>query len=156
MTTKIQQVLMTGKTHTTASRREGAPRGDERVDIRMSTPGEAGNDIVLEATPLHPTAEQLFAGAWSACYTGALGVAAKAKKVALPADMAVDIEVDLGQTGGAYFLQARIDVRMPGVAHDVAEAIAQAAHQMCPYSKAVHGNIDVATNVSAAEALAAQ
>ncbi|MDM0067271.1 Ohr family peroxiredoxin [Variovorax sp. J31P207] len=156
MTTKIQQVLMTGKTHTTASRRAGDPRGDERVDIRMSTPGEAGNDIVLEATPLHPTAEQLFAGAWSACYTGALGVAAKAKKVALPADMAVDIEVDLGQTGGAYFLQARIDVRMPGVAHDVAEAIAHAAHQMCPYSKAVHGNIDVATNVIAAEALAAQ
>ncbi|MGJ7506113.1 Ohr family peroxiredoxin [Variovorax sp. GT1P44] len=155
MTTKIQQVLMTGKTHTTASRGEGGPRNDERVDIRMSTPGNAGNEIALEAIQLHPTAEQLFAGAWSACYTGALGVAAKARKVALPADMAVDIEVDLGQTGGAYFLQARIDVRMPGVEHDVAEAIAHAAHQMCPYSKAVHGNIDVATNVIAAEALAA-
>ncbi|MDN8616343.1 Ohr family peroxiredoxin [Variovorax ginsengisoli] len=156
MTTKIQQVLMTGKTHTTASRRAGGPRDDAHVDIRMSTPGKTGHEIVLEAVELHPTAEQLFAGAWSACYTGALGVAAKAKKVALPADMAVDIEVDLGQTGGAYFLQARIDVRMPGVAHDVAEAIAHAAHQMCPYSKAVHGNIDVATNVIAAEALAAQ
>ncbi|MDM0075529.1 Ohr family peroxiredoxin [Variovorax sp. J2P1-59] len=155
MTTKIQTVLLTGKTHTTPSHREGAPRGDERVDIRMSIPGKADNEIVLQAIQLHPTAEQLFAGAWSACYTGALGVAAKAKKVALPADMAVDIEVDLGQTGGAYFLQARIDVRMPGVALDVAEAIAHAAHQMCPYSKAVHGNIDVATNIVAADALAA-
>jgi Ohr subfamily peroxiredoxin len=155
MTTKIQNVLMTGKTHTTASRREGAPRGDERVDIQMSTPGKPGNEIVLEAIQLHPTAEQLFAGAWSACYTGALGVAAKAKKVAVPSDMSVDIEVDLGQTGGAYFIQARIDVRMPGVAHGLAEAIAHAAHQMCPYSKAVHGNIDVVTNVVAAEALAA-
>lgn len=155
MTTKIQTVLMTGKTHTTASRSEGAPHADDRVDIRMSIPGKAGNEIVLEAIQLHPTAEQLFAGAWSACYTGALGVAAKAKKVALPSDMSVDIEVDLGQTRGAYFIQARIDVRMPGVALDVAEAIAHAAHEMCPYSKAVHGNIDVATNVVVAEALAA-
>jgi lipoyl-dependent peroxiredoxin len=155
MTTKIQTVLMTGKTHTTASRREGAQRSDGRVDIQMSVPGKSGNEIVLKDTELHPTAEQLFAGAWSACYTGALGVAAKTKRVPLPSDMSVDVEVDLGQTGSAYFIQARIDVYMPGVAHDVAEAIAHAAHQMCPYSKAVHGNIDVVTNVVAAEALAA-
>ena len=155
MTTRIQNVLMTGKTHTTASRREGTPRGDDRIDIRLSIPGRAGNEIELKAVELHPTAEQLFAGAWSACYTGALGYAAKAKKVTLPADMSVDIEVDLGTAGSAYFLQARIDVRMPGVALDVAEAIAHAAHQMCPYSKAVHGNIDVATNIVATEAVAA-
>ena len=154
-TTKIQTVLMTGKTHTTASRHEGTPRGDDRIDIRLSTPGKAGNEIALTAVELHPTAEQLFAGAWSACYTGALGYAAKAKKVALPSDMSVDIEVDLGMTGNAYFIQARIDIRMPGVAIDVAEAIAHAAHQMCPYSKAVHGNINVATNVVATDAVAA-
>ena len=155
MTTKIQTVLLTGKTHTTASRSEGAPRGDERVDIQLSIPGKAGNEIEFNAIQMHPTAEQLFAGAWSACYTGALGLVAKSKKVALPSDMSVDIEVDLGKTGNAYFIQARIDVRMPGVARDVANAIANAAHDVCPYSKAVHGNIDVATNVIAAEALAA-
>jgi lipoyl-dependent peroxiredoxin len=155
MTTKIQTVLFTGKTHTTPSRRDGAPRGDDRMDIQLSTPGKAGNEIGFTAIQNHPAAEQLFAGAWSACYTGALGHAAKAKKVALPSDMSVDIEVDLGMTGNAYFIQARIDVRMPGLALDVAEAIAHAAHQMCPYSKAVHGNIDVVTNVVAAEAVAA-
>ena len=155
MTTKIQTVLMTGKTHTTASRREGAPRGDERIDIQLSTPGKPGNEIELKAVQLHPTAEQLFAGAWSACYTGALGYAAKAKKVTVPADMSVEIEVDLGMTGNAYFIQARIEVRMPGVPLDVAEAIAHAAHEMCPYSKAVHGNIDVATSVVATDAVAA-
>ena len=155
MTTKIQTVLMTGKTHTTASRREGTPRGDERIDIQLSTPGKAGNEIELTAVQLHPTAEQLFAGAWSACYTGALGYAAKAKKVVLPSDMSVDIEVDLGTAGNAYFLQARIDIRMPGVALDVAEAIAHAAHDMCPYSKAVHGNINVATNIVATDAVVA-
>ena len=79
----------------------------------------------------------------------------EAKKVVLPSDMSVDIEVDLGMTGNAYFIQARIDIRMPGVARDVAEAIAHAAHAMCPYSKAVHGNIDVATNVLVADAVAA-
>lgn len=155
MTPKIQNVLLTGKTHTTASRHEGARRGDDRLDIRLSTPGKAGNDIVFTAIQMHPTAEQLFAGAWSACYTGALGLAAKAKKVALPSDTSVDIEVDLGKTGDAYFIQARIDVRMPGVALDVAEAIALAAHDICPYSKAVHSNIDIATNVVAADAVAA-
>jgi Ohr subfamily peroxiredoxin len=155
MTTKIQTVLLTGKTHTTASRREGAPRGDDRLDIQLSTPGDAGNDIGFTAIQGHPAAEQLFAGAWSACYTGALHLAAKAKKVALPSDMSVDIEVDLGKTGSAYFIQARIEVRMPGVALDVAEAIAHAAHEACPYSKAVHGNIDVTTKVVAADAVAA-
>ena len=155
MTTKIQTVLLTGKTHTTPSHREGAPRGDERVDIRLSTPGKAGNEIEFTAIQNHPAAEQLFAGAWSACYTGALGLAAKAKKVTLPSDMSVDIEVDLGMTGNAYFIQARINVRMPGIALDLAEAIAHAAHEACPYSKAVHGNIDITTTVVATEAMAA-
>ena len=155
MTTKIQTVLLTGKTHTTASRHEGAPLGDDRLDIQLSTPGNTANDIGFTAIQAHPAAEQLFAGAWSACYTGALGLVAKAKKVALPSDMSVDIEVDLGKTGAAYFIQARIDVRMPGVALEVAEAIVHAAHEVCPYSKAVHGNIDVTTNVVATDAVAA-
>ncbi len=149
MTTKIQTVLLTGKTHTTASHREGAPRSDERIDIQLSTANNAGSEIAFTAVQMHPTAEQLFAGAWSACYTGALGLVAKAKKVALPSDLAVDIEVDLGMTGEAFFIQARFNVSMPGVALDVAESIAHAAHDVCPYSKAVHGNIDVAMKVTA-------
>ena len=140
-------VLFTGKTHTTPSRLEGAPRRDAPTDIQLSTPGTTGDEIEFTAIQNHPVAEKLFAGAWSACYSGALGLAAKSKKVALPDDMSVDIEVDLVMKGNAYFIQARIDVRMPGVALDVAEAIAQAAHDVCPYSKAVHGNIDVTTNV---------
>lgn len=147
MTTKV---LFTGKTHTTPTRLEGAAHGDERIDIQLSTPGTAGNEIAFTAIQNHPAAEQLFAGAWSACYTGALGLAAKTKKVALPSDMSVDIEVDLVMNGNAYVLQARIDVRLPGVAQNVADAIAQAAHDVCPYSKAVHGNIDVVTTVTTA------
>lgn len=155
MTTKIQKVLLTGKTHTTASRREGAPRGGDTVDIQLSTPGNAANDITFTAIAMHPTAEQLFAGAWSACYTGALGLVAQSKKLALPADTSVDIEVDLGMTGEAYFIEARIDVRLPGIAPDVARDIVKEAHGVCPYSKAVHGNIDITTNVLATEPEAA-
>lgn len=143
-------VLFTGKTHTTLSQLEGAARGHDRVDIQLSTPSKTGDEIEFTAIQNHPAAEKLFAGAWSACYSGALGLAAKSKRVTLPDDLSVDIEVDLVMQGGAYFLQARIDVRMPGVAQDVAEAIAQAAHEVCPYSKAVHGNIDITTNVTTA------
>lgn len=138
---KIEKVLASGKTHTRV-------RGGDRVDLQLSSPGAASPAHVFSAVHAHPTAEQLFAGAWSACYSLALGLAAQEKKVALPADRSVDIQVDLGQTGNAYLLQARFDVRLPGVAPELAEAIAHAAHAICPYSKAVHGNIEVALNVS--------
>ena len=91
--------------------------------------------------------ERLFAAAWSACYISAVGLAAKAHKLTLPSGLAVEIEVDLGQTGREYLLQARLNVRMPGVPHDVASAVAHAADEICPYSKATRGNIDVAINV---------
>ena len=155
MTTSIETVLLTGKSRTASSRREGGSSSPDRVDIQLSTPGKAGNEIAFTAIQMHPAAEQMFAGAWSACYTAALGVAAKAKKVALPRDMFVEIEVDLGKTGEAYLIQARIDVHMPGVAFAIAHDIVHAAHEVCPYSKAVRGNINVATNVVESDALTA-
>ena len=65
----------------------------------------------------------------------------------LPAEMAVDAEVDLCVTDGGYSLQARLNVSLPGLARDVAQALTDAAHQTCPYSKATRGNIDVAINL---------
>jgi len=144
---KIEKVLFTGKTHTTVSDAVGASRGHGSLDIELSLPGNAKPSYVFPAIQPHPAAEQLFAGAWSACYIAAIGLVAKAKKVTLPPDLSVDIEVDLGQTGQAYFIQARFHVRVPGVAQEVAEAIAHEAHEICPYSKATRGNIDVAVNV---------
>ena len=144
--TKIEKVLFTGKTHTTFNQGPGAQQGDHSlVDIKLSAPG--GVDHAFSAAEPHPTAEQLFAGAWSACYITALGVAASLKKVTLPSDSSVDIQVDVGQTGPGWFLGAQFTVRMPGLAQDVAEAIARSGHQICPYSKAVHGNVDVALKV---------
>jgi osmotically inducible protein OsmC len=103
--------------------------------------------VFASALP-HPTAEKLFAGVWSACYITAAGVAAQQKKVKLPADVAVEVEIDLGQTGNAYLTQARFNVNVPGVAREVAEALVNEAHEICPYSKVTRGNIDMAVNVT--------
>lgn len=144
---KINKVLFTGKTHTTVGR---APTGDDHgtVNLALSVPGQSEYDQKFEAVVAHPTAEQLFAGAWSACYITAIGLVAAQKRVALPADLSVDIEIDLGQAGAAWLLEARFLVRIPGLAQDVAEKLAHAAHEICPYSKATHGNIELTVNVA--------
>src|SRR3954451_8672608 len=100
---KIDKVVFVGKTHTTASRGDGTSRGGHgTLDIQLSSGGT--NEELFAAVQPHPTAERLFAGAWSACYTAALGVVAGQMKVKLPPDLSVDIEVDLGQTGNAWLL----------------------------------------------------
>jgi Ohr subfamily peroxiredoxin len=76
-----------------------------------------------------------------------MGLAARSMQVALPADAAIDAEVDLGMTGDAFLLQARLNVRLPGLEREVAQAIVDRAHQTCPYSKATRGNIDVTVNL---------
>ncbi|MGO4330787.1 organic hydroperoxide resistance protein [Cupriavidus sp. 2TAF22] len=137
-TSEIEKVLYTGKTHT-AGGRDGAARSDDgRLDIKLTRPGSAGSGT---------NPEQLFAAGWSACFIGALGKAAQAGGVTLPADVAVDAEVDLGMTGEAYFLQARLTVSLPGFDRETALSLAQDAHQRCPYSKATHGNINVVIDV---------
>jgi Ohr subfamily peroxiredoxin len=149
---KIQKVLLTGKTHTTSS--DGRViAGDHtgNLNINLSAPGNPTvPEYAFAAVAPHPTAEQLFAGAWSACYIAAVGIVAKEKRVALPGDTAVEVEVDLGLGGGDYYIQGRINLVVPGLDHALATEIAHAAHAICPYSKATHGNIDVALSVTTA------
>jgi Ohr subfamily peroxiredoxin len=141
---KIEKVLVTGKTHTTLSNGSSTARG---LDITLSSPGASKPAHEFKGTAPHPTAEQLFSGAWSACYIAAVELVAKEMKVALPEGLAVQIEVDLGQTGKDYFLQARLTTRLPGLDREVASALVHAADQVCPYSKATRGNIDVVLDV---------
>ncbi|MGH6612552.1 organic hydroperoxide resistance protein [Sphingomonas sp.] len=136
--TQAAKILYTGKTHTTGGRDGAARSSDSRLDIKLSPPGTSG-------TGTNP--EQLFAAGWSACFLGAMGVVASQLKVALPADRAVDAEVDLVLNEGAYSLQARLNVSLPGIDADVARSIVDAAHETCPYSKATRGNIDVVINL---------
>jgi len=133
------KVVYTAKTHTTRGRENGASRSsDGRLDVKLSTPGS----VRIGTNP-----EQLFAAGWSACFESAMGLAARKMKIALPADVAIDAEVDLNLADSGYFLRARLNVSLPGVARDVAQALVDEAHQACPYSKATRGNIDVAINL---------
>lgn len=136
--TKIEKVLYTGKTHTTGGR-DGSSRSDDaQLDVKLSPPGNAQPGT---------NPEQLFAAGWSACFIGAMGIAAGKRKLRLPADTAVDAEVDLGTTQGAYFLQARLNVSLPGLDRETARALVEDAHQTCPYSKATRNNIQVELNL---------
>ena len=132
--TTIEKIIYSGKTHTTGGR-DGAARSDDgQLDVRLSPPGSGKPGT---------NPEQLFAAGWSACFIGALGLAAAKRKVRLPAETAIDAVVDLGMTGDAYGLQARLNISLPGLDADVARALIGEAHQTCPYSKATRGNIAV-------------
>jgi lipoyl-dependent peroxiredoxin len=134
----IEKVLYTAKTHTTGGRDGSSRTSDGRLDVKLSNPGAAGDGT---------NTEQLFAAGWSACFMSAIGLAAAQRKVALPADRAVDAEVDLGTNGGGYVLEARLNVSLPGLDRELAQAIVNVAHETCPYSKATRGNIDVVINL---------
>ncbi|OJZ67261.1 organic hydroperoxide resistance protein [Mycolicibacterium diernhoferi] len=127
-------VQYTAQTHTTGGRQGESYSSDGNLDIQLTPPGATG-------TGTNP--EQLFAAGWSACYLSAMGLVAGQHKVKLPAETAVDAEVDLVNTDGAFSLEARLNVSIPGVAPETAQAIVDGAHQVCPYSKATRGNIPV-------------
>lgn len=132
--TQPGKVLYTAKTHTTGGRDGASRSSDGRLDVKLSTPGAPGNGT---------NPEQLFAAGWSACFEGAMGLAARKMRVTLPPDSAIDAEVDLNLADGAYFLRARLSISLPGLDREVAQALADAAHQTCPYSKAIRNNVDV-------------
>ncbi|WP_337269979.1 organic hydroperoxide resistance protein [Oryzifoliimicrobium ureilyticus] len=137
MTSK-DEVLYTGKTHTTGGRDGFARSNDGELEIKLSRPGSGKPGT---------NPEQLFAAGWSACFLGALARAAGQHQVKLPTDAAVDAEVDLCTNGGEFFLRARLSIALPGIEHSLAQAIVADAHKICPYSKATRGNIDVELNV---------
>jgi lipoyl-dependent peroxiredoxin len=133
---EVMKVRYTAKTHISGGRRGGVSRSDDgRLDVTFSAPGAPG-------TGTNP--EQLFAAGWSACFVSAMGLVASRMKVKLPADAAVDAEIDLCNSGDVYFLQARLNVSLPGLEREVALAIVDATHgETCAYSNATRGKIDV-------------
>jgi len=138
-TASSTKVLYTAKVHTTGGRDGGASRSnDGRLDIQHSLPGSKNPGT---------NPEQLFAAGWSACFEGAIGLAARKMKVTLPPDLAIDAEVDLTLGDGGYALQARLNVSLPGLDREVAQALVDEAHETCPYSKAIRGNVDVEINL---------
>jgi len=133
------KVRYTAKTHTSGGRRGGVSRSDDgRLDVKFS-PGVPG-------TGTNP--EQLFAAGWSACFISAMGVVANKMKVKLPADAAIDAEIDLCNSGDVYFLRARLSVSLPGLEREIAQAIVNATHgETCAYSNATRSNVEVTVSV---------
>src|SRR5258705_10946660 len=130
----IEKILYTAKAHTTGGREGGSSRTDDgRLDVKISLPGGPGSGT---------NPEQLFAAGWSACFLSAIEVVAAGKKLVLPADRAIDGEVDLGMNGSAYLLRARLKVSLPGIEREVAQGLIDLAHETCAYSQATRGNID--------------
>lgn len=136
---KIDKVLYTAQTHTVGGREGGSSRtSDGRLDVKLTVPGTAG-----EGT----NPEQLFAAGWSSCFFSAMKIVAGQMKVPFPADAAIDAEVDLGMGNEGFALQARLNVSLPRLEPELAQAIVNGAHQTCPYSKATRGNIKVEINL---------
>ena len=130
------KVVYTARTHTTGGRENGASRSsDGRLDVKLSLPG---------AVRIGTNPEQLFAAGWSACFESAIGLAARKRKITLPADLTIDAEVDLHLGDSGYFLSTRLNVSLPGIEREVAQTLVDEADQLCPYSKAARGNIHVA------------
>lgn len=123
------KTLFSGTTHNVSGPNGFARSIDGFLDIQLAEP--------------HPAAENLFGAAWSACFMGAIKVAAAKRKISLPEAPSVDATIDLLTEGGEFFLRARLVVSVPGLDRDVAQELVDAAHTICPYSKAVKGNIEV-------------
>jgi osmotically inducible protein OsmC len=134
------KVRYTAKTHTLGGRRGGVSRSDDgRLDVQFSAPGVPGTGT---------SPEQLFAAGSSACFINAMGRVANKMNVKLPADVGIDAEMDLCNSGAVYFLRARLNVSLPGMDREVAQAIADATHgETCANSNATRGNIDATVNV---------
>jgi len=129
-------ILYTAHTHTTGGRDGRGQSSDGTLDLPLSPPGSGRPGT---------NPEQLFAVGWSACFIGALRRAGQKYQLRIPEDVAVDAEVSLGNTAdGGFTLAAQLTVHLPGLEQEQKQALVAEAHQICPYSKAIRGNIQVA------------
>ena len=135
----LDKVLYTAKVHTTGGGRDGgvSKSDDGHLDVTHTPPGKGDGT----------NPEQLFAAGYSACFIGAMRAVAARQKLDLPQELSVDAEVDLGPVGQAFGVAVRLTVHLPGMDEDSARQLIDAAHQVCPYSNATRGNIDVTLNI---------
>ena len=137
------KVLYTAEALATGEGRDGHGRtSDGKVDVALSIPKEMGGSGV------GTNPEQLFAVGYAACYHSALRLVARQEKADV-SDSSVGARVSLGnKDDGGFTLAVELEITLPNVDHDTAVALAEKAHQVCPYSNATRGNIDVAITVT--------
>ncbi|MBA8886638.1 Ohr subfamily peroxiredoxin [Dokdonella fugitiva] len=139
----IEKILYVGEATATGGREGQAASTDGALDVKLSTPRELGGGGGSGTNP-----EQLFAAGYSACFLGALKFVAGKQKVTLPADTTVTGRVGIGPIPTGFGIEAQLTIRVPGLPREQVQALVEQAHQVCPYSNATRGNIDVTLAVA--------
>jgi lipoyl-dependent peroxiredoxin len=142
MTIQLDKVLYTARTHTTSGRDGRAVSDDGMLDVQLNPPKSLGGN----GSATNP--EQLFAAGYSACFLSAIKFVAGQKKIAVPAEASIDATVDIGPIPQGFGLRVALVIKLPGMERGFAEDLVSAAHQVCPYSNATRGNIEVALTVA--------
>jgi osmotically inducible protein OsmC len=141
----IERALYTAHATSTGGRTGSTESSDGKIKLQLSTPKSLGGDDGPGTNP-----EQLFASGYSACFIGAMKAVAARQKIGLPADVSISSDVSIGPMAGkpgAFGIAVAMAVTVPGMEKAAAEALVKAAHEVCPYSNATRGNIDVSLNV---------
>jgi len=141
----IDKALYTAHATSTGGRTGSTESSDGKIKLQLSTPKELGGDNGPGTNP-----EQLFASGYSACFIGAMKAVARNQKIALPAEVSIKADVSIGPMSGkpgAFGIAVALAVSVPGMDKAAVEALVKAAHEVCPYSNATRGNIDVALSV---------
>lgn len=140
--TKLEKVLYTAHTHTTGGRDGKSVSDDGLLNVNLSLPKAMGGSGIAT------NPEQLFAAGYSACFMGALKHVASIKKLKIPDDASIDASVDIGPIPQGFGIAVRLNVSLPGLDQAVSRDLIDTAHQVCPYSNATRGNIDVQLNLA--------
>lgn len=138
----LDKVLYTARATSTGGRAGTSETSDGALKLTLSTPKELGGAGGPGANP-----EQLFACGYSACFIGAIKAVAARKKIALPSEVSITADVGIGPVPTGFGLQVAMAVSIPGLDRATAEGLVAAAHQVCPYSNATRGNIEVTLTV---------
>ncbi|MET0518326.1 MAG: organic hydroperoxide resistance protein [Burkholderiaceae bacterium] len=138
----LEKVLYTAHATSTGGREGKSASSDGALNVTLSTPKELGGAGGSGTNP-----EQLFAAGYSACFIGAMKAVAGKQKISLPADLSITADVGIGPIPGGFGIQATLNISLPGMERAAAEQLVAAAHQVCPYSNATRGNIDVTLNI---------
>ncbi len=137
MVIKVEKVVYQAHATSTGGRDGSTRSSDGLLDVKLSVPKEMGG----AGGGVNP--EQLFAAGYSACFIGAMKFVASQQKVALPADTSIDATVGIGPIPAGFGIEVQLVVKVPGVDRAIAQGIVDKAHQVCPYSNATRGNIEV-------------
>ena len=141
----IDKALYTAHATSTGGRTGTTESSDGKIKLQLSTPKELGGDNGPGTNP-----EQLFASGYSACFIGAMKAVARNQKIALPAEVSITADVSIGPMSGkpgAFGIAVAMAISVPGMDKAAVEALVKTAHEVCPYSNATRGNIDVTLTV---------